>query len=141
MSLVNNFFDKILRKKEERKRRDARADFDASEPDRSIPADRESTVTASHAEGPTGDILLSGHQTEKTADGASFNQYAFVVRTGANKFEVGRAVENRYGVSVQSVAVLNMPGKERRRGRQIGRRPGFKKAIVKLKEGQKIEII
>ena len=67
-------------------------------------------------------------------------EYTFVVADRANKSEVRRAVAERFSVTVQDVRMLNMPGKERRRGRQIGWRRGFKKAVVVLTEGQSIEV-
>ncbi len=78
--------------------------------------------------------------TEKTSGAAKENKYVFSVSTKSNKGEVRRAVEARYGVNVEAVNILNSPGKERRRGRQIGWKPGFKKAIVTLPLGQKIEV-
>lgn len=67
-------------------------------------------------------------------------QYVFRVAAGANKPAVERAVSRRYGVAVSAVRMLVMPGKERRRGRITGWKPGFKKAIVTLKKGQTIEV-
>lgn len=87
----------------------------------------------------TAGVLDAAHITEKTADSGA-DKYAFLVNRNANKMEVGRAVEARYGVDVLSVNIINMPGKERRRGKQIGWKPGAKKAIVKVKEGQTIEL-
>ena len=84
-------------------------------------------------------VITSPHLTEKASKLNTENKYVFKVSGGANKISVKRAVEGRYGVNVVSVYVSNMPGKERRRGRQIGIKPGFKKAIVKVKEGQIIE--
>ena len=57
-----------------------------------------------------------------------------------NKTEAKKSVEKIYGVKVRSVKILNMPGKEKRLGRIIGRVPGFKKAIVTLEKGQSIEM-
>ena len=85
-------------------------------------------------------VLRMPHITEKSAMLGGENKYIFLVGPRANKIEVKKAVEGRYGVSVRNVNILNMPGKERKRGRQIGWKPGFKKAIVKIKEGQTIEI-
>lgn len=85
-------------------------------------------------------VLERPHITEKTSGAAKENKYVFIVRGGANKPEVKRAIGSRYGVDAVAVNILNMPGKERKRGKQIGWRPGFKKAIVTLKEGQSIEI-
>src|SRR3989344_2079291 len=64
--------------------------------------------------------------------------YIFKVANSANKATVRRAVEERYGVKVSSVRVINAPGKPRRRGQTSGEKPGFKKAVVSLKEGQSI---
>ena len=88
---------------------------------------------------PTG-ILLAPHITEKASQAAGHNQYVFRISERANKTDVKRAVEVKYGVDVEAVNIVNLPGKERHRGRQIGWKPGHRKAIVKVKEGQKIEI-
>ncbi len=85
-------------------------------------------------------VLRAPHITEKTSNLQKKNKYAFLINPRVNKIEVKRAVRSRYDVNAVSVNILNMPGKERRRGRQIGWKPGFKKAIVTLKEGQSIEI-
>ena len=63
----------------------------------------------------------------------------FVVDSRANKNEVADAVEKSFKVKVVDVRTINMPGKTKRRGRTVGLRPGWKKAIVTLKEGDKIE--
>ena len=66
--------------------------------------------------------------------------YAFAVRRDANKSQVKRAVESRYGVQVAMVRIVNIVGKEIRRGKQIGWKQGMKKAYATLAEGQTIEI-
>ena len=63
--------------------------------------------------------------------------YAFAVAMGANKIEIRRAVEEQFNVKVAEVRVARMHGKERRQGRYIGRRPDWKKAYVRLAEGEK----
>ena len=65
------------------------------------------------------------------------NIVAFVVHRDANKIEIKRAVEKRFDVRVAEVRVVNMHGKVRRRGRFVGRRPDWKKAYVRLAEGEK----
>jgi len=67
------------------------------------------------------------------------NTVLFVVDSRANKNEVADAVEKSFKVKVVDVRTINMPGKTKRRGRTVGLRPGWKKAIVTLKEGDKIE--
>jgi large subunit ribosomal protein L23 len=65
------------------------------------------------------------------------NIVAFVVDSRANKIEVRRAVEAQFqGVKVAEVRIVNMHGKVRRQGRFVGRRPDWKKAYVRLAEGQ-----
>jgi len=85
-------------------------------------------------------VLRVPHVTEKTTNAASNNKYVFSVSPDANKITVKRAVEGHYGVGVEKVNVLNTVGKERKRGKQIGWKPGFKKAIVTVKEGESIEV-
>lgn len=85
-------------------------------------------------------VLLAARITEKTSQLSKENKYVFEVDRRANKSGVKRAVEARYGVGVLSVNMVNIPGKERKRGKQIGWKPGYKKAVVKLKEGQTIEV-
>lgn len=69
------------------------------------------------------------------------NKYLFRVATDANKLEIKRAVEQLFKVEVTDVATMVMRGKTKRYGfrRQEGRRPNWKKAVVKLQAGQKIE--
>ena len=64
--------------------------------------------------------------------------YLFEVDTKASKLEVAKAVSRRYQVEVTGVRVVNMAGKARRFGRNLGRTAPFKKAYVKLAKGQSI---
>ena len=86
-------------------------------------------------------VLKSSHITEKTTDLIKQNQYVFKVWPKANKTEIKRAVENLYGVNAMSVKIIRVPKKKRRLGKIKGWRKGYKKAIVKLKGGQKIEVM
>ena len=86
-------------------------------------------------------VLRFPHISEKATKLAKENQYVFNVYKQANKTEIKKAVENLYGVDVLSVKVINIPKRRRRLGRITGWRKGYKKAIVKIKKGQKIEII
>ena len=79
-------------------------------------------------------ILLSPHVTEK-----SNNQYVFKVFPRANKTEVKRAIENLYKVKVIGVKIIRVSGKTRRTGKSQGWKKGYKKAIIRLGQGQKIE--
>ncbi|MBI4101587.1 MAG: 50S ribosomal protein L23 [Candidatus Nealsonbacteria bacterium] len=86
-------------------------------------------------------ILKSPHITEKASDLGELNQYTFEVWKDTNKTEVKKAVGSLYGVDVESVKIVNIPGKERRYKGQLGRASGYKKAIVRIKAGQKIEVL
>ena len=86
-------------------------------------------------------ILKTPQVTEKATDLVKKNQYVFKVYSRTNKNEVKKAIESVYGVDVISVRVINVPAKRRRLGRQRGWRKGYKKAIVKIKAGQKIEVL
>ena len=66
------------------------------------------------------------------------NQYVFEVATSANKIEIAKAVEQLFKVKVTSVRVMNIEGKKRRLGKSSGKRPDWRKAIVKLSPKDKI---
>ena len=66
------------------------------------------------------------------------NVIAFEVARSANKIQVKRAVEAQFKVRVAEVRIANVHGKVRRQGRFVGRRPDWKKAYVRLAEGQEI---
>jgi large subunit ribosomal protein L23 len=68
------------------------------------------------------------------------NQYAFEVDPSANKVEIQRAVEKKYEVTVIDVQTMNVRGKVKRLGRFEGKRADWKKAIVRLKKGDSIEL-
>jgi len=85
-------------------------------------------------------VLVAPHITEKTALAMqNANQYAFKVRRDANKTEIKQAVEMMFDVKVAGVQVSNEPGKDRRFGNRIGRTQDWKKAYVRLAEGQAID--
>lgn len=65
--------------------------------------------------------------------------YAFEVAPDANKIQIRQAVEALFGVKVEAVRTMSMIGKAKRLGRFWGRRPAWKKAIVKLRAGHAIE--
>jgi large subunit ribosomal protein L23 len=68
------------------------------------------------------------------------NAYPFAVDPRANKIQIGRAIEKLFKVDVVGVRTAHRKGKKRRKGRRVGRTPNWKKAYVKLKEGQTIEL-
>jgi len=86
-------------------------------------------------------VLKSPHVTEKASDLVEQNQYVFKVWERSNKKEVKRAVEDVFGVEVVSVRIVNIPKKKIRIGKTEGTKSGYKKAIVKIRKDQKIEIL
>ena len=85
-------------------------------------------------------VLLAPHITEKgTLVLERSNQVAFRVATWSNKGQIKAAVEKLFNVKVEDVKTINMKGKEKRFGRTVGRRIDWKKAMVRLKEGETID--
>ena len=85
-------------------------------------------------------VVLAPHVTEKTSLAMqNNNQYAFRVRREATKTDIRKAVELMFEVKVRGVQVVNEPGKTRRFGRKVGRTQDWKKAYVRLAEGQTID--
>jgi len=87
------------------------------------------------------DAVKQPHISEKATGLSEEDQYIFEVLPNYNKNEIKKAVEGIYGVDVLSVNVIKIPAKKRRLGRTEGFRKAYKKAIVKIKNGQKIEIL
>jgi large subunit ribosomal protein L23 len=85
-------------------------------------------------------FLSAPHVTEKAINMGQQNKYIFKVSPDANKSEVKKAVAELYGVKVMDVNVVNIPRKKKRVGMREGFKPGFKKAVVTLAEGDKIEV-
>ena len=78
--------------------------------------------------------------TEKGTLLQQMNQYCFAVHPRATKLDVARAVEEIFKVTVRAVRTMNVRGKKKRVGQQVGKTPDWKKAIVTLKEGERIEL-
>lgn len=86
-------------------------------------------------------VLLAPVITEKATELDSEGKYVFKVKKDANKRQVKKAIEEVYRVSVKKVNTINIPSKKRSVGRVEGRKPGYKKAVVTLVPGNKIEIL
>ena len=85
-------------------------------------------------------VLLSPVVSEKSASAAdSANQFAFKVATDATKPEIAEAVELMFDVKVTQVRTVNVKGKQKRFGAMLGKRNNWKKAYVRLQEGQDID--
>jgi large subunit ribosomal protein L23 len=88
----------------------------------------------------THQIIVRPLITEKNTNLMVFNKYSFEVARGANKPQIKRAVEEIFNVTVTKVHTMNMRGKMRRRGMKFGYTADWKKAIVTLAEGDRIEL-
>lgn len=87
------------------------------------------------------DVILRPIITEKTMQNiADNNAYTFQVPKTVNKIEVRQAVEALFGVKVEKVNILNTKAKTKRVGRYYGKVNGYKKAVVKLAEGNSIDL-
>ena len=85
-------------------------------------------------------IILRPLITEKAQIGTTLNKYAFEVDKRANKMQIKDAVEIAFSVRVKEVNTLTIKGKRRRYGRALTKQPDWKKAIVTLAPGEKIEL-
>jgi large subunit ribosomal protein L23 len=86
------------------------------------------------------EILIAPVVSEKSYSLIGDRKYTFRVHKDAHKTQIRQAVEELFGVRVQSVNVVQVRPKPKRRGWTRGHRPGWKKAIVQLKEGDSIPI-
>jgi large subunit ribosomal protein L23 len=84
-------------------------------------------------------VLLRPVITEKSMSGTNEGRYTFAVMKDANKREIAAAVAEAFKVDVVAVNTSMVRGKTRRLGRRIGRRSDWKKAVVTIAEGQRIE--
>ena len=87
------------------------------------------------------EVLLRPVVSEKSVIETERNNYTFAVARDANKFQIKAAVEAEFKVDVLGVRVLTVKPKQKRRGRKtLGMVPGWRKAIVTIASGQKIEL-
>ena len=85
-------------------------------------------------------VIKEPHITEKgSLQKKLTNQISFKVDRKANKVEIRQAVETLFKTKVLDVKTLNVKGKKRRLGKNVGKRPDWKKAVVKLAPGENIE--
>ncbi len=86
-------------------------------------------------------LIVSPLVTEKSTQASEIgNFFVFKVKPEANKSEIKKAIELMFGVEVISVRVANIKGKTKRFGKNIGKRSDWKKAYVKLPEGQNLDM-
>jgi large subunit ribosomal protein L23 len=78
------------------------------------------------------DVIIKPVISEKSMDDAREKKYTFKVATGANKTQVKIAIQEIFGVEVDKVNIMNVKGKMKKVGKNVGRRANTKKAIIKL---------
>jgi large subunit ribosomal protein L23 len=87
-------------------------------------------------------IIIRPYQTERSLElKEKNNQYTFIVNPKANKIEITKAIESAFKVNVLKVNTVVVKGKTRRVRGRVGKDPNYKKAIVTLKKGDKIEFV
>ena len=87
-------------------------------------------------------VLIEPHFSEKVAiQGETNNQYGFKVAKDASKAEIKEAVETLFGVSVDKVTTLNVKGKIKRNVRGVSRKKNWKKAYVRVADGQELDFM
>src|SRR5579863_4277928 len=96
---------------------------------------------AKTAKGFSYEAVQQPHISEKATILGEMNQYVFEVAERSNKKEIAKSVEGIYGVNVVSVNIIKVPPKKRRLGKTQGFKKSYVKAIVKIQDGQKIEIL
>ena len=85
-------------------------------------------------------VVLAPVISEKSFGGSADRKYTFKVHPDAHKTQIRQAVETLFDVKVERVNVLKVQAKPKRRGLVKGQRPGWKKAVVLLREGETIEV-
>jgi len=85
-------------------------------------------------------VLVEPWVTERSHNLMALNKYVFKVAGSSNKNQIKQAIEELYGVEVIKTNIINIPPKKRNFARKTGWKSGYKKAIVTLKEGDKIEL-
>lgn len=86
-------------------------------------------------------VIRAPHVSEKTARAAETNQYVFEVASDATKADIKAAVESLFSVKVDAVNVVNVKGKSKTFRFRSGRRGDWRKAYVRLAEGQSIDVM
>jgi len=87
-------------------------------------------------------VLVEPHFSEKVSiQGELSNQYGFKVARDASKAEIKEAVETLFGVTVDNVTTLNVKGKNKRTARGVSRKKNWKKAYVRVAQGQELDFM
>lgn len=134
------FFDIFKKKKEkERFKKQQKEKVEARKPEE--PKERETKKkTETKFSGFSANVLVGPHITEKATALGEKNAYVFKIKPRTNKIMVKQAIKETYGVKPKKIGIVYAPDKKRFIRGKYGKTTGFKKAVVYLKEGDKIEI-
>ena len=133
-------FDFMKKKEKEEKRKHKAASSDTHTHDHKGHDHGTDAVVLPSGEHHEGLVLVSPHITEKSRDLSSHHSYVFEVLDDATKATVKMSIEQMYKVHVSDVRMITMPGKPRRRGLTSGRKKGYKKAVIRLRKGESIDL-
>lgn len=133
MALLDFMKKKAKEEKQKRTRKSETADTSSVE----HPVPVAPTLIDEHHEGMS---LIAPHITEKSRNMSQQNGYVFEVLDAATKMSVKDSVERMYKVHVADVRMITVPGKPRRRGLTKGLKKGYKKAVVRLQNGESIDL-
>ncbi len=86
------------------------------------------------------EILKGPILTEKTYKSISDGVYTFKINVKANKFQVKMAFEKIFEVKIEKINIMNCQAKDKRVGKFLGKKSKYKKAMIKLKPGQKLDL-
>ena len=86
-------------------------------------------------------LIKQAWLTERAGDVCALGKYIFIISSKANKPEIKKAIEQTYKVKVRNVNIINIKSKPRRMGRNLGRTSNYKKAIITLRKGEKMDIM
>lgn len=130
----------FFKKREQRKKLESAAGREARSVAKTEAAPEVKSVSNLGFSQNAGLLLNRPHITEKSSVLKESGVYVFRVAKAATKPAIKKAVEELYKVRVAAVRIINAPSRRRRVGRYFGQTPGYKKSIVKLAAGQKIEL-
>ncbi len=130
MALFDVFKKRKERERFDKKQREKEAKTEMKKPEALI---KKASVFASK-------VIIKPHVAEKSTNLNEKGMYVFKVAEKANKIMIKRAVKEAYGVTPRKINIVNIPPKKIFLRRREGVKPGFKKAVIFLKKGEKIEI-
>ena len=123
-----------------RTKKETPKDAEKEEPKKVVAAEPKEKKTVKREMGKTLGVLVKPLITEKSSFLSPFGQYVFEVSLKTNKVEIAKAIERAYGVKPISVNIVRVRGKKVRYGKTLGVTKKWKKAIITLKPGDKIEV-